>query len=80
MGSTVGVDEGDEFCREVGAGEGFSFMYNGANVGDTLGALDGHTEGCRVALGTTYVGSCVGNIVGDLDGTLLGKGVGYPLV
>ena len=76
MGSTVIVNEGDELGREVGAGEGLPFMYDGANVGDTLGALDGLTDGSGVALGTTYLGSCVGNIVGDMDGTLLGKGVG----
>ena len=69
LGSTIGVDEVDELGREVGAGEGLPFMYDGANVGDTLGAHDGHTDGFGVVLGTTYVWSCVGNIVGDLDGT-----------
>ena len=76
MGSTVGVDEGDELGREVEAGEGLPFMYDGANVGDTLGALDGITNGSGVGLGTTHEGSSVGDIVGDMDGTLLGKGVG----
>jgi hypothetical protein len=52
LGSTVGVDEGDELGREVGAGEGLPFIYDGANVGDTLGALvgDGNIEGSGVGL------------------------------
>jgi hypothetical protein len=30
LGSTIGVDEVDELGREVGAGEGLPFMYDGA--------------------------------------------------